>query len=112
MLNPSVSKSKIPYAFIASANPVIFDLSEEYPLMGSNAGIKEQDKIQEFRKAFAPHQQKFLSYVKEIYSKIGVEIDPNQIIDKPVSKYFNIYSFPKEIDYYSDAVKKSIFETI
>jgi hypothetical protein len=108
LLLPSVIRANVPYAFIVSANPLTLNISEEYPHIGSDAGLDEKDKIKEFRKEFEPYLEHLKKLTKENFKLAGVELDENLILHKPISKYFSIYCYPKELDYYTDEIKKGI----
>ena len=73
----------------------------------TDAGSNEPEKIAEFRKAYTPYELFLRKRIKENFDLMGVEIDEEKtVIHKPVSKDFTVYCYPKEIDYYTDAVKK------
>lgn len=46
-------KSKVPYAFLVSCNPLLFSL-DGFPQMGSDCRVNEAKAIKEFNDKFLP----------------------------------------------------------
>lgn len=63
-LLPSLLTTKVNYGFVSSTSPSIF-LIDNYPFFGSDAGVNEKDKIEEFRKAFSYCRAKCIQSLHE-----------------------------------------------
>lgn len=107
-LVPSVVRANVPYAYIISSNPLTANISEEYPAIGSDAYVSDKDKIREFRKGLAPYVDRLRDKNRKNFKKMGVEFVDNENLIRPVCDNFSVYCYPKEIDYYTDEVKKGI----
>lgn len=97
-----------PYAFIVSANPVIFGF-DNYPVIGSDAGINELEKMKEVKEKIKDYDTKILKMVENYYVERGLELPklPKQIpLHKPLSQHFSIFSYPSELDYYPEELKQ------
>lgn len=106
ILLPSVIRANVPYAFIVSANPVVLNLSDDYPIIGSDSRMDDKESIMKFRTELKPYADKLKLSSRENFDLMGVKIDEDVVTHRPVSKHFSVYCFPKEIDYYTDDVKK------
>jgi len=102
---PAIHSNKIPYAFIESASPCIFNF-EGFPNVGSDCKLDEKERIKEFRdqlKEFLDENRKILTnYFKER----EVELPRPEILEHPISDHFTIYVYPKEVDYFDDEMKQ------
>uniref|UniRef100_A0AAN0LHV3 UDP-glycosyltransferase n=1 Tax=Polyphagotarsonemus latus TaxID=1204166 RepID=A0AAN0LHV3_9ACAR len=97
---------KIPYSFVISCNPLILDV-EELPVCGITHGVDEKEKIKavrlELKETFDFITKKFESS----YEKFKVKFEKNYPVYSPRSDYLSIYSYPKEVDYFNDELKKN-----
>lgn len=98
VLNPSKS-------FIVSSNPSLFAL-DGYPMFGSDAGVNEKERIEEFKQAFAECLAKWQGEVHRRYKARGMEYKKNISISSPISEHFSVYSFPQELDFVPEEIKK------
>jgi len=104
-LMPSVIKSKIPFSYICSVNPLVFDFKEDFPYLGDDSGMDEKNKIAQFRSKLNEKRNEFLEFQKKIFNSLEVNFPENENLHTPKTNDFTFYTFPKELDYYSDEIK-------
>ena len=103
-----MTKSGCRYGFICSANPTVLQL-EGFPKMMSDAGLNEPEKIKQFDEQMAPFWSKIRDYMHEFHAKRDSKFDRTDFqINHIRSDEFIIYSFPRELDYFGDEVKKRL----
>lgn len=93
------------YSFIISANPLMFAF-EGYPRLGDDSRLNEKEKIQKFREDFEEIRLKAADYLLNQFKKRNLEFKKDLPVDLPFSEHFQIYSYPKEINYYDDEMDK------
>ena len=105
---PTMINSKVPYGIIVSCNPLAFGIeSPELPMIGSDCRMDEHEKIKEFKTKFQPLREKIQKTLLELLAKRNAKYEHKTIqIDQPLSEHFNIYTYPEEIDYFSDEIKE------
>ena len=104
---PSLLTSKVNYGFIGSSNPSVF-LLDDYPLFGSDAGVNDKLKIEEFKNAYEECRKRRVAHLNERYKERGAKLTTKKYpVDAPLSEFFpTIYTYPKELDYFSEETKK------
>lgn len=94
-----------PYAFIASANPLVFGF-DGYPIMGTDAGVDEKEKIKEIYEKIKFCEEACIKMVNGYFEETGVEPPKDIPLHKPLSKHFTVYSYPAELEYYPESLRK------
>lgn len=99
----------IPFAFIVSANPLTCGI-DGFPALGSDAGVADQQAIQQWTERTAECKAKSLKFIKLYFEKLGVpvpeEVERLGLLDHPLSnKTFTICTYPSELEYYSEEIR-------
>ena len=97
--------SGCPYAFIVSANPTDFQL-DGFPKIMSDARMDEPDKIKKFDDEMASLWVDIRAYMYDFYKQRNSKYEREDPIDRIRSDAFSIYSFPGELEYYSEEIKQ------
>ena len=77
-----------------------------FPKIGSDAGIDDLEKKQDYDRFFNQIKEYTIGKTKENFRKRNVEMPKDVEIVFPFCKTFEIYSYPHEIDYYDQQMKE------
>jgi len=103
---PAMVNSGCRRGFIVSLNPLVLDF-DGFPNVMSGAGMDESDKIKQFDCDLAPFMSDIHDYLHEFFERRNSKFEhPDFQIHQVRSDDFIIYSFPKEIDYFSEELKE------
>uniref|UniRef100_A0AAN0N800 UDP-glycosyltransferase n=1 Tax=Polyphagotarsonemus latus TaxID=1204166 RepID=A0AAN0N800_9ACAR len=102
---PSVIKSKIPYGFIISFNPLALSF-DDYPPMGLDIGVNDKEEIKSSKIKLEKAIKNSKKNYELIFHKMNVKYDKEYSMFAPRSDYLSIYCYPKELDYYNDEIRK------
>ena len=102
---PAMINSGIPYGFICSASPLMLNL-DGFPKMGSDCRMDDPEHLARFNEQFEPHYIKIRDQLLEILKKRDAKYDHERIpIDQARSDHLSLYSYPREIDYFSEELR-------
>ena len=95
-----------PFAFICGANPLVLDF-DGLPKSSSDARMDETDKIEQWDRELAPFWIEIGSYFRELFKRRGAKYERKDCEIRQIrSDHFVIYSYPKELDYFSEAIRQ------
>lgn len=77
-------------------------------MFGSDAGVNERERIEEFKQAFAKYNKKLQEEYHRRFERRGMvySTKKNLPINVPIGDHFNVYSFPQELDFVPEKSKK------
>lgn len=95
-----------PFGYVISTNPLVLTI-DGFPKFGYDCGVAEKNKIQSYDKQFQVIRERYCADLYRFYERRGLKYEGNyRPIDFPVSDHMTIYSFPEELDYFGEEIKK------
>lgn len=97
--------SGCPFGYIISTNPLVLTI-DGLPKFGYDCHVKDTATIQEYDRTFQQVRKRILADLDRFYERRGLKYERKDIpIDFPASDHMSIYSFPVELDYFSEELK-------
>lgn len=94
-----------PFGYLISTNPLVLSI-DGFPKFGYDCGVGETDKIRSYDKKFQVTRERYCADLYRFYERRGLKYEGHDYpIDFPVSDHMTIYSYPSELDYFSDELK-------
>ena len=93
-----------PFGYIISTNPLVLTI-DGLPKYGYDCGANEKEKIQVYDRTFYQVRERVVADLHKFYERRGLKYEKDTPIDFPVSDHMSIYSFPQELDYFSDELR-------
>lgn len=98
--------SGCPFGYIISTNPLVLSI-DGFPKFGYDCGVNDKEKIRVYDQSFQQVRQRWVADLYKFYELRGLKYEnKDRPIDFPVSDHMTIYSFPEELDCFSEELKE------
>lgn len=74
--------------------------------MGSGLKMNDLEGIKKFEQEFSTYRAKMNQELLDFFAKRGKIFKSKYAIDQPLSEIFTIYTYPLELDYYNDEIRR------